>query len=211
VAIGIISSDKVVFGLAVGIPVLIVGLVVVWAKPRRRSALWALISLAAIAGTAVGAWAAFQGSAPTTPVSTVAAPPPAPPPPQPSPSPSAPPSSPSAAPSSPSPQPSAPCSPSGTQLSIAAQGIAFSTDCLAAPADTAITIAFDNEDAGVPHNIHIYSEDPTKNPDAESLFSGDLVTGPDTTTYQVNALPAGTYFFHCDVHPTQMFGTFVSG
>jgi plastocyanin len=204
VAIGIISSDKVVFGLAVGIPVLIAGLIVVWAKPRRRSALWALISLAAVAGTALGAWAAFQGSTPTSPVSAVATPPSAPAPPQPS-------ESTSVTPPSPSAQPSAACSASGPQLSIAAQGIAFSTDCLAAPADTAFTIAFDNEDAGVPHNVHIYSEDPTKNPDAESLFSGDLVTGPDTVTYQVNALPAGTYFFHCDVHPTQMFGTFVSG
>jgi hypothetical protein len=45
----------------------------------------------------------------------------------------------------------------------------------------------------------------------EWTFAGDLVTGPATATYDVPAIPAGTYFFHCDVHPTQMFGTFVSG
>ena len=40
------------------------------------------------------------------------------------------------------------------------------------------------------------------------LFKGDLLSGPATTTYKVDALPAGTYFFRCDVHP-QMNGTFV--
>jgi plastocyanin len=41
-----------------------------------------------------------------------------------------------------------------------------------------------------------------------SLFTGELVTGPKTITYKVPALPAGNYYFRCDVHP-QMFGTFV--
>ena len=36
-----------------------------------------------------------------------------------------------------------------------------------------------------------------------------LVTGVAAKTYQVTPLPGGTYFFHCDVHPTVMFGTFV--
>ena len=31
-------------------------------------------------------------------------------------------------------------------------------------------------------------------------------TGPETATYQVGALASGSYFFHCDVHPT-MTGT----
>jgi hypothetical protein len=44
---------------------------------------------------------------------------------------------------------------------------------------------------------------------AKSLFTGALVMGPKTITYQVPALPSGTYYFRCDVHPTQMFGTFV--
>ena len=38
-----------------------------------------------------------------------------------------------------------------------------------------------------------------------------IITGPAVATYDVKALPAGTYFFHCDVHPTQMFGTLVVG
>jgi len=94
------------------------------------------------------------------------------------------------------------CSPSGTSLSVAAKGFKYDTDCLAAPANTAFTIAFDNEDAGTPHNVAIMDDQGTK------VFTGEVFTGPKTETYDVNALPAGTYTFHCDVHPT-MTGSFV--
>jgi plastocyanin len=62
-------------------------------------------------------------------------------------------------------------------------------------------------DPGVAHNISIYTDETA----ATSLFTGDLVTGPNTATYKVGALKAGTYFFRCDVHPTTMTGTFVVG
>jgi plastocyanin len=105
--------------------------------------------------------------------------------------------------------PKAPCSPAGPALKVAASGLAFGTKCLAAPADQAFTIVFDNRDPGTPHNVAIYSADPVSHSDAKLLFRGDITTGPNTTTYQVGAQPAGTYFFHCDVHPTLMSGTFV--
>jgi plastocyanin len=210
VSVALISSDKVVVALAFGIPVVLGVLVILWSRPRRWAPLWALLSVVLVVATAAGAWAAFQAEPPApTPaaIPTTQAPSPPPPPPAPPPSPS-----PSLSPTpSPSPSSSAACSPDGTELDLAAAGIAFDTDCLAAPADTAFTIAFDNQDAGTPHNVHIFSADPAQDPNAESLFTGDLVTGPETVTYQVSALPAGTYYFHCDVHPTQMFGTFVSG
>ena len=95
------------------------------------------------------------------------------------------------------------CTPDGTELKIEAQNIAFDKDCLAAPADTAFTIEFDNQDAGVPHNVAISATDGTPE------FKGELVTGVEDTTYDVDALAAGTYEFHCDVHPSQMQGTFV--
>jgi plastocyanin len=179
-------------------------LIVLWSRPRRWQALWALLSLAAILGVGIAAWAAFRGEAPgSTPAAIVA----------PAPSPTAPAPSATAPPSTVAPSASAPaqCQPSGTELHLTAAGIAFDPDCLAAPAETAFTIAFDNKDAGTPHNVHIFSADPAKDPNAQSLFAGDLVTGPATATYQVSALPAGTYYFHCDVHPAQMFGTFLSG
>ncbi len=40
---------------------------------------------------------------------------------------------------------------------MVAKDIAFDTDAIALPAETATTITFDNEDAGVPHNIAIFT------------------------------------------------------
>jgi nitrite reductase (NO-forming) len=101
--------------------------------------------------------------------------------------------------------PSADCSPKGTHLALVAKNSAFDASCLAAPAGKAFTIAFDNQDPGVPHNIAIYTDASA----ATALFTGDLVTGPKKVTYDVPALDAGTYYFRCDVHPTTMNGTFV--
>jgi nitrite reductase (NO-forming) len=95
------------------------------------------------------------------------------------------------------------CDPVGAKLVISAEGMAFDTDCLAAPAGTVFTIRFTNDDAGVPHNVSIYTDASARTP----LFVGDLVSGPQTVTYHVPALDAGTYVFRCDVHP-QMNGTF---
>ncbi len=107
------------------------------------------------------------------------------------------------------------CEPDGTTLAIAAPvGAAasgFDQDCLAVPAGEPFTIEFDNQDTGVQHNVAIYSADPMADPSAESFFVGDIGVGPDTMTYEVDALQEGTYFFRCDVHPTTMTGTFVVG
>jgi plastocyanin len=90
----------------------------------------------------------------------------------------------------------------GATATVTALGIAFDTSSITLPANTPSTIEFDNQDAQVQHNIAIYTDDTL----AENLFRGDLVTGPATVTYDVPALEAGEYYFHCDVHPN-MFGT----
>ena len=56
--------------------------------------------------------------------------------------------------------------------------------------DAAFTIAFDNQDAGQPHNIEI------KDAAGAQVFKGDLITGPAKTTYNVPALAAGTLPVH---------------
>ena len=83
----------------------------------------------------------------------------------------------------------------------------YSTTKLKFPADDPVDLKFDNEDPSVQHNFAIYSADPIKDPSAQALFTGSLETGPTTTTYKIKALTAGTYYFHCDVHPTTMNGT----
>lgn len=102
----------------------------------------------------------------------------------------------SSAPASVAPTPAGPAA----DITITGQTSLFATPNVSGTADKPFTIAFDNEDQGVPHNIHI------KKPDGSEAFKGDLVTGVATKVYQVPALPAGTYPFACDVHPS-MTGT----
>ena len=101
---------------------------------------------------------------------------------------------------------SATCAPSGTTLRIRAIRNLFDRKCLAAPADQPLTIAFDNRDGAEPHNIAIFEEDPMERSDTKILFRSEQFRGPKTTSYLVPSLPQGEYHFHCDVHPTAMFG-----
>jgi plastocyanin len=91
----------------------------------------------------------------------------------------------------------------GAQLHVTAQGIRFDQATLTAAAGQPLTIVFDNKDS-VPHNIAIFDSSAM----TKSYFHGTVVTGPKTVTYSVPALQPGTYYFHCDVHPT-MNGTLV--
>jgi plastocyanin len=110
----------------------------------------------------------------------------------------------SAAPASTAPDSTASAAPIGATLHIAAQNIQFDTDHLAAPAGEGWVLEFANNDAGVPHNVEILDAS------GASVFKGAIVTGPTTVSYQVPALPAGSYRFLCDVHPT-MTGTLTVG
>jgi plastocyanin len=90
----------------------------------------------------------------------------------------------------------------GGGSTVVAQNIAFDTQTIELPPDAVVTIMFDNRDAGVLHNISIYSDESL----GEILFQGELVTGPATIPYEVGPFPAGEYYFQCDVHPN-MNGT----
>jgi plastocyanin len=116
---------------------------------------------------------------------------------------------------SPTPAPGAAPAPGGSEcgkdgkisLDITASGTAFDPTCLVAPAGQPFTINFDNKDdaaATGPHNVAIATDSGYTN----FVFTGDLISGPKQVQYKVDALDAGDYFFHCDVHPT-MTGTFV--
>ena len=56
---------------------------------------------------------------------------------------------------------------------------------------TPFQIEFDNQDAGVPHNVTIHKDSPT----GEQVFAGDIFPGVAKKTYDVPALPAGTYSY----------------
>jgi plastocyanin len=74
------------------------------------------------------------------------------------------------------------------------------------PAGKSITVNFDNQDSGIPHNFAVYTNSSATSP----IFVGDNITGPARITYTFTAPSTpGTYFFRCDVHPTQMTGAFI--
>jgi plastocyanin len=96
------------------------------------------------------------------------------------------------------------CAPSGTSLSLTAEGHAFDKHCLAVPAGEAFTIRFENRDNDR-HNVAILPSHTS----TETLFEGDIIAGPKSTVYAVPSLKAGTYHFHCEIHPNLMNGTFI--
>lgn len=83
---------------------------------------------------------------------------------------------------------------------ITAQGVAFLEKTFSAPAAKPFTIAFDNQDPGTPHDVAL------KDGSGAIAWKGDVFNGVASRTYDVPALPAGTYTFLCIVHPT-MTGT----
>ena len=90
-------------------------------------------------------------------------------------------------------------------LSIEANGLAFSTTSLTAPADKPFQIVFDNQEAAL-HNVAIYRDASA----AEKVLVEEPFSGPAVVVYEVPALGAGTYFFRCDVHP-DMSGSLTVG
>jgi cytochrome c oxidase subunit II len=90
----------------------------------------------------------------------------------------------------------------GPVLNLTAKNVAFDTKTLSAPANAPFTIHFDNQDAGVAHDVDIL--DPSGSSKVED---GKDFEGVATRDYPVKPLPAGTYRFECSIHPQLMFGT----
>lgn len=88
-------------------------------------------------------------------------------------------------------------------VAVSANNTAFNKTSLSFSAGQPISIKFANDDS-VPHNIHIFQG---TSDTGTSEFAGTIANAGQTLTYNVPALPAGTYFFHCDVHPAVMTGT----
>jgi hypothetical protein len=102
-----------------------------------------------------------------------------------------------------SPSPAASEAPTADAM-IVAEDIAFTTTDVAVPADRAFTLALDNRDEAIDHNVRI------KDAGGTVVFDGDLFKGIATHVYDVPALAAGSYPFDCRVHPT-MTGTMTAG
>lgn len=95
--------------------------------------------------------------------------------------------------------------PTSTPLLSASAATHFDQDHLTVVANQPIKLTFENQQAGVPHDVAIY-DSPAH---SKELFQGEIVTGVTTVVYDVKPLPPGTYFYTCIVHPP-MTGTLVS-
>ncbi|HEX3215122.1 MAG TPA: cupredoxin domain-containing protein, partial [Actinomycetota bacterium] len=69
-------------------------------------------------------------------------------------------------------------------------------------------ISFDNQEP-VPHNVVFFEGKDADTPPILPASQTPLFPGPKTTTYKLPALKAGSYFFHCQVHPAGMQGKLV--
>ncbi|MDP9233449.1 MAG: cupredoxin domain-containing protein [Actinomycetota bacterium] len=88
-----------------------------------------------------------------------------------------------------------------SSATLIAQNVAFQEKTLTVLGTKGFTVNFDNKDSTT-HNFAIYDKKGGK-----ELFKGAVITGPNTTDYQVKPLKAGTYYFQCDIHPTSMNGS----
>lgn len=94
------------------------------------------------------------------------------------------------------------------ELVIVAKNILFDKQELRVPAGAPFTVRMRNEDAGVPHNWALYTDESA----AEAIAGANegICSGPCEDDVEVPALDPGEYFFRCDVHPTQMTGTLIA-
>ncbi|GIV00744.1 MAG: hypothetical protein KatS3mg014_2359 [Actinomycetota bacterium] len=120
-----------------------------------------------------------------------------------SPTPTAPPAQPTTAP------PTEECAPVvDGKVTVVAEGLAFTDGaCIQAPAGEPFTIVFENRDAGVQHNVQVFAG---AQPSGDTLFQGDIITGPSQIEYEIPALDPGEYAYNCIVHPN-MIGRIVAG
>lgn len=104
--------------------------------------------------------------------------------------------------------PASTTAPGPMTIDLIAQNMAFNMSTITVPAGAKVKVNFDNKDSGVQHNFAVYQNQ--SGGGTKAIFVGQNITGPATTTYTFTAPAAGgSYFFECDVHPSQMNGQFI--
>lgn len=104
------------------------------------------------------------------------------------------------------PLPSSSTTAGAVTIDLVAQNIAFNLKTITVPAGSQVTVNFINLDGDLPHTFSVYTDSSA----TTVIFKGDPIIGEATTTYSFTApTTPGTYFFRCDIHPTQMTGQFI--
>ncbi len=98
--------------------------------------------------------------------------------------------------------------PNTVTIDLVAQNMAFNMKTITVTAGATVVVNFNNKDTGTAHNFAVYQNQ--SGGGTKAVLVGETITGPKTTTYTFTAPAAGgSYFFECDVHPSQMNGTFI--
>lgn len=84
-----------------------------------------------------------------------------------------------------------------TPLSIVAKDVAFTPASLGAPAGSPLAVHFDNQDAGIPHNLVLFGG---PNLD-QKVYESEIETGVTSVDFEIPGLLPGAYKFACAVHP----------
>ena len=87
---------------------------------------------------------------------------------------------------------------------ITASNFAFEPATIEVAAGEAFELEFVNDDSA-PHNLSIYRDGSA----ADKLFAGQVAGAGSSVVYAVPELPAGSWYFRCDIHPA-MHGTIVA-
>jgi len=94
-----------------------------------------------------------------------------------------------------------------TALTVIATDDKFDKSTLTAPANTKITVTLQNNGAAK-HNIAFLDKKDGNPLSPESGSPDTAVNGGASGTISFTTPGPGTYYFECEFHPTQMFGTF---
>lgn len=95
------------------------------------------------------------------------------------------------------------CEPGGPTIEVSAKDFEFDTDCLAVAADTPFTVTFANKEAVAPHTFSLYGIDNTP------IRRGPNIEAGGSEVADFDGLPAGAYYFLCDLHPSMTGDFFV--
>lgn len=92
-------------------------------------------------------------------------------------------------------------------LTIVARNIAFDPPALSVPAGVPLTVTFDNQDAGIPHNLRLLGDAQF----STTLVESEIVTGPAIQVVEIPGLVPGRYRFDCTIHPNMIVDLTVGG
>ena len=87
-----------------------------------------------------------------------------------------------------------------TAITITSTDLSFDVESFAVPVGEEVTLTYENEHEGVPHNVHVdtgEADEPTT----------EVVEGPVTQELTFTLDEAGEVDYLCDVHPATMRGT----